>query len=47
MRLFEALVVIIAMCVPFVVMKSSDLTAYIYWTLVSAAYLIFIALRMW
>lgn len=47
MRWIEALIVIFAMSVPFSVMKDQNLTTYLYWTVVSASYLIFIALRRW
>lgn len=47
MRALEALVVLLAMCVPFVAIKSADLTTYLYWTVVSALYLTYVAFRRW
>ncbi len=47
MRGFEALIILLAMCVPFIAIKSTDLTTYLYWTLVSALYLIYVALKRW
>jgi len=47
MRWLEFLVVIIAMFLPFVAMKRTDMTVYIYWTAISALYLAFIAFRRW
>lgn len=46
-RGFEALIVLLAMCVPFVAIRSIDLSTYFYWTIVSALYLTYVALRRW
>lgn len=45
MKLIEGLIVVLAMLVPFVAIKSHDMATYLYWTLVSAAYLTYITLR--
>ncbi len=47
MRWIEALVVVTLMLVPFVAFKSSDLTTYAYWNVVTAVYLAYISLRRW
>ncbi|MEM0203384.1 MAG: hypothetical protein QXO16_06270 [Archaeoglobaceae archaeon] len=47
MRVVEVLVVLLAMCVPFVAIKSTNLATYLYWTVVSALYLIYVALKRW
>jgi len=47
MKALEGLIVILAMCVPFVVIKSIDLTTYIYWSSISALYLAYIAVSRW
>jgi hypothetical protein len=45
MKWLEGLVVVSAMLLPFVAIKSEDLTTYVYWILVSAAYLTYTAVR--
>ncbi|MEM4155608.1 MAG: hypothetical protein QXQ38_02650 [Archaeoglobaceae archaeon] len=47
MKALEGLIVVLAMCIPFVAIKSVDLTTYIYWCLVSACYLSYIAFSRW
>ncbi len=47
MKVLEGLVVVLAMSVPFMAIKSADLTTYIYWSLVSAIYLAYIAVSRW
>ncbi|MEM1579136.1 MAG: hypothetical protein QXN34_02890 [Archaeoglobaceae archaeon] len=47
MKALESLIIILAMCVPFIAIRSADLSTYIYWTAVSAFYLAYIALRRW
>ncbi len=47
MKLLEGIVVIAAMLVPFVAIKSHDMTTYFYWTAVAAAYLAYIAIKRW
>ncbi|MEM0022351.1 MAG: hypothetical protein QXD49_01775 [Archaeoglobaceae archaeon] len=43
----DVLVILLAMCIPFVAIKSMDLATYLYWTVVSALYLIYVALKRW
>jgi len=47
MKALEGLVVIAAMILPFVAIKSQDMSTYFYWTSVAAAYLVYITLRRW
>lgn len=47
MRAVEFAAVLIAMLVPFVAIKTDDLTTYLYWTAVVTAYLAHIAYRRW
>ncbi|WP_202319880.1 hypothetical protein [Archaeoglobus neptunius] len=47
MKWLEGLVVVAAMTVPFMAIRSYDLTTYIYWSLVAALYLIYIAISRW
>ena len=47
MRAVEFAVVLLAMVVPFIAIRSHDLAAYIYWTVVVAAYLAYITYRRW
>ncbi|MFN3384005.1 MAG: hypothetical protein ACK401_03805 [Archaeoglobaceae archaeon] len=47
MKGVEALIVLLVMCVPFIAIKSTDLATYLYWTVVSALYLIYVALKRW
>ncbi len=47
MRLLEIAIVLIAMLFPFFGMKSYNLSAYIYWIVVTAIYLTYISLRRW
>ncbi|MDW7990127.1 MAG: hypothetical protein RMH75_05645 [Archaeoglobaceae archaeon] len=47
MRQIESFLIIIAMCVPFLAIKRADMTTYLYWTIISAFYLIFTAFRRW
>ncbi len=47
MKLLEGLVVILAMIVPFVLIKSHDMLTYVYWCCVASIYLIYIALSRW
>ncbi len=44
MKVLEGVIVVLAMLLPFVAFKTADLTTYIYWTAVTAAYLVYIAL---
>jgi len=43
MKWLEGLIVVAAMMLPFAVIRSEDLTTYVYWILVSAAYLAYTA----
>ncbi|AKG92077.1 hypothetical protein GAH_00581 [Geoglobus ahangari] len=47
MRSVEFVAVLTAMLVPFVALKTSDLSTYLYWTAVVSAYLAHIAYRRW
>ncbi|MDK2795610.1 MAG: hypothetical protein PWQ22_203 [Archaeoglobaceae archaeon] len=47
MKALEGLIVVLAMCIPFIAIKSQDLTTYVYWCLVSAIYLAYIAVSRW
>ncbi len=47
MRILELIVVIFAMLIPFIAMKSEDLTTYLFWIAVVAIYLVYIAVRRW
>jgi|Deesub1362A_J573_1020465.scaffolds.fasta_scaffold00615_5 hypothetical protein len=47
MRLFELGVVIAAMLVPFIAIKSNSLATFVYWNTVVTAYLAYIAVRRW
>jgi hypothetical protein len=47
MKLLEGLIVILAMSLPFVAIKSNDMLTYIYWCAVASAYLLYIALSRW
>ncbi|MBO8179784.1 MAG: hypothetical protein H0Z19_04785 [Archaeoglobus sp.] len=47
MKLLEGVIIIAAMLVPFVAIKSHDMTTYLYWTAVAAAYLIYITIKRW
>ncbi len=47
MKVLEGLIVIAAMLLPFIAIKSYDLTTYIYWCAVTAAYLAYITLSRW
>jgi|Deesub1362B_J571_1020462.scaffolds.fasta_scaffold00029_137 hypothetical protein len=47
MKPLEGLIVILAMVVPFVFIKSHDMLTYIYWCLVASVYLAYIALSRW
>ncbi|MCS7144296.1 MAG: hypothetical protein NZ879_04675 [Archaeoglobaceae archaeon] len=47
MKALEGLIVVLAMCVPFLLIKTMDLTTYVYWSLVSAIYLVYIAISRW
>jgi hypothetical protein len=47
MKALEGLIVVLAMSVPFIAIKSADMTTYIYWSLVSAVYLAYIAVSRW
>ncbi|MET1124452.1 MAG: hypothetical protein ABWW66_04210 [Archaeoglobaceae archaeon] len=47
MRLLECLAVVVLMLLPFVFPKSADLTTYAYWLVLTAAYLVTIAVRRW
>jgi hypothetical protein len=45
MKWLEGLVVVTAMLLPFALIRTEDLTTYVYWILVSAAYLAYTATR--
>lgn len=47
MKALEGLIVVSAMCFPFIAIKSLDLATYIYWSLVTAIYLAYIAISRW
>ena len=47
MKLLEGVAVIAAMFVPFVAIKGHDMTTYLYWTAVTAAYLAYISVKRW
>ena len=47
MKFLEGLIVILAMLVPFVAIKTHDLLTYIYWCAVASAYLAYIAFSRW
>ncbi len=47
MKLLEGAIIIAAMLVPFWAIKSYDMTTYLYWTAVTAAYLIYITIKRW
>jgi len=47
MKALEGLIIVLVMSVPFIAIKSADLTTYIYWSLVSAMYLTYIAVSRW
>jgi hypothetical protein len=47
MKLMEGIVVIAAMTVPFIAIKSHDFLTYTYWTAVTTLYLLYIALSRW
>jgi len=47
MRLMEVIVVVLAMLVPFIAIKSKDFTTYLYWIGVTSIYLVYISLRRW
>ncbi|MEM0215150.1 MAG: hypothetical protein QXU31_04305 [Archaeoglobaceae archaeon] len=47
MKALEGLIVVLVMCIPFVAIKSLDLTTYLYWSIVSAVYLAYIAFSRW
>lgn len=47
MKLLEGVVVIAAMAVPFVAIKSHDMMTYIYWTALTAAYLTYLTIKRW
>lgn len=47
MKLLEGVIIIAAMLVPFWAIKSHDMTTYLYWTAVTAAYLLYIAIKRW
>ncbi|AIG97053.1 MULTISPECIES: hypothetical protein [Archaeoglobus] len=47
MKLLEGIVVIAAMLVPFVAIRSHDMTTYLYWTAVTAAYLTYLTIKRW
>ncbi len=47
MKVLESAAVILAMLVPFVAIKTTNLSTYIYWTAVVAIYLGYIAYRRW
>ncbi len=47
MKVHEFAATILAMLVPFMVIKTDDLSTYIYWTAVVSLYLIYTAFRRW
>ncbi len=47
MKALEGLIVVLAMSMPFIAIKSVDLATYIYWSIVSATYLAYIAISRW
>jgi len=47
MRLMEVIVVVLAMLVPFIAIKSKDFATYLYWIGVTSVYLVYISLRRW
>ena len=47
MKSLEGLIVVLAMLVPFIAIKSHDLSTYAYWSVVTAIYLVYISLSRW
>ncbi|WP_290597763.1 MULTISPECIES: hypothetical protein [unclassified Archaeoglobus] len=47
MKALEGLIVVLAMLIPFIAIKSYDMATYTYWTLISATYLCYIAVARW
>lgn len=47
MRVIEPLIVLLAMCVPFIAIRSTDLATYLYWVSISVLYLVYVALKRW
>ncbi|ADC66598.1 hypothetical protein Ferp_2491 [Ferroglobus placidus DSM 10642] len=43
----DIVIVLLAMLLPFISLKSNDLTAYFYWFAVTALYLLYISIRRW
>jgi len=42
MKFFEVLIIVILMSVPFFLFKNEDFTTFIYWTVVTTGYLLYI-----
>ncbi|WP_290902596.1 hypothetical protein [Ferroglobus sp.] len=43
----DIVIVLLAMLLPFISLKSNNLAAYFYWFAVTALYLIYISMRRW
>jgi|Deesub1362B_J571_1020462.scaffolds.fasta_scaffold00305_6 hypothetical protein len=47
MKSLEAIIILTAMIVPFVAIKSYDISTYAYWSIITGIYLVYISISRW